>query len=105
MFVVVFGTVAVVLNLCLFSLGLFYGLRWIRGGDRVWAYGTPLVFFVLVLTAFSVYQTTVCSQVVVERCEVFKQLGIIIVSASTFNFAVVEAFIAARDYWENVADS
>jgi hypothetical protein len=105
MFVTVFGVLAVLLNLCLFSLGLFYGLRWVRIGDRVWAYGFSLVFFVLVLVSFSVYQTRACSWVAVEYCTVFKQAGVLVLAASTCNFAIVEAFIAAMDYWENVADS
>lgn len=105
MFVMVFGVLAVLLDLCLFSLGLFYGLRWVRMGERVWAYGFSLVFFVLVLVLFSVYQTRVCSWVAVAYCTVFKQAGIIVLAASTCNFAIVEAFIAVMDYWENVRDS
>ena len=105
MLVVVFGVLAVLLNLCLFSLGLFYSLRWLRMDYRVRAYGLSLAFFVLILVSFSVYHTRVCWWVVVERCTVFKQAGIIVLAASTCNFGIVEAFIAAMDYWGNLADS
>lgn len=102
---VVFALLAVVLNVFLLSVGLFYGMQWVRERRRLWAYGLPLGFFVLVLASFVAYWVNVCSWVEGSECATFRMIGVVVLAASTCDFAIVEAFVAARDYWENSADS
>ena len=85
------------LNLVMFSAGLFFGIRRLREGRRAAAYGGVMAIFTAILACYAYYRLTVCGAVPPQTCSLFRQVGLVIFALSTFNFAVVEAFLVFFD--------